>query len=171
MWFDDRRDIFYHLREVFLCMLPPDEFAKFGYDYQNGKEALLQRMKEESCHSNFSKLNQDSFGLDGQEKLPIGPNYESWEAFLQNEGSGHEKQLKKRLWQHIRILAAGINQNLEATYAMFWRYRVDEALRADAYRKIFQYLRRNSVDKVRGLMFIICLSQYHLIIRLFVAGF
>ena len=168
MWFDDRRDIFYHLREVFLCMLPPDEFAKFGYNYQNGREALLQRMKEESCHSNFSKLNQDSFGLDGQEKLP---NHESWEAFLQNKESGQEQQLKKRLWQHIRILAAGINQNLEATYAMFWRYRVDEALRADAYRKIFQYLHRNSVDKVRDLMFITVTSQNQLIIRLFVAGF
>jgi hypothetical protein len=150
MWFDSRRDGTADVCKLFLCMLPPEEFTKFGYKYQIDQEALLNRIKVESIHPSFSKLNQDSFDLNGHMKLPCcrfeaGEQYESWHNFLENSESGDRKLLS----QHLRTLAAGINQSLEETHRLFWKLRVDEAFRADAYRKICQYLHRSSVDKVR----------------------
>ena len=150
MWFDPRRDGSADVFKLFLCLLPPEEFTKFGYKYQIDPEALFNRMKDDSFHSNFGSLNQDSWDLDGARKLSngifeLGQEYESWHVFRENLGNNHKK---KELWQHFRALAAGINESLEETYNLFWKLRVDQAFRTDAYRKVCQYVNRSNVDKV-----------------------
>lgn len=159
MWFDSRRDGSNDVRKLFLCLLPPEEFTKFGYKYQIDLEALHNRMKEESISSSFSKLNQDSFDVFGRRKLPnvhfeLGEKHESWHNFLQSS----ETDDKNLLWQHLRTLAVGINESLEETFYLFWKLRVDEASRVDAHRKICQYLHRSSVDKVLTRWFFFYLS-------------
>lgn len=129
--------------KIFMCMLPPEDFAKDGFKYLNDPDAIVQRMKEESCYANFDNLNRDSFDSIGRSKLPQY-NGESWEDFLKLSDDGADD-----LRQHIRSLAVGINESYHETFRMFWLYRVDESSRSNAFLKARYFLHQNSADKVR----------------------
>jgi hypothetical protein len=154
MWHDPRRG----LREsdlfnMFLCILPPAEFAKHEHIFRD-VNALVLLMKAESHVPIFDNLNRDSFDVDGHETLPHC-HQESWEHFCERalDAKGDDRVKRIRLWEHIRILAEKCNQSHEETFRLFWLYRVDKSQRADAHRNISHYLHRKSVDKVRHCFF------------------
>jgi hypothetical protein len=163
LWYNPHLDSSAQERtKIFMCMLPPQEFEKHGFKYVHDPDALVQRMKDESCFANFDKLNRDSFDSIGSTKLPQH-NGESWEDFLKLSGDRAEVLLR----QHIRSLTLGINEYItlmadkekkgtfpdlvshHEVFRMFWLYREDEASRTIAYQDTRYFVHRNSADKVR----------------------
>ncbi len=158
MWCDKNHDerLAEEAKKMFLCILPPEEFAKHGFKYHIDSQALNQRMKDECCSANFDKLNRNSFKIVDDRSHDL-PQYhgESLEDFLQLNDEPHVQ-----LCQHIRTLAHGIDESAHTTFKMFWQFRLDDAARAEAHRKICYFLNRNSVDKVRDFFCSLNACQY-----------
>ena len=155
MWHDKNRDerLTEEAKKIFMCILPPEDFAKHGFKYHIDSQALAQRMKDECSSVNFDKLDRKLFKhvVDGEQILPFFlPQYhgESLEDFLKLDVDGTHIEL----CQHIRTLAHGIDESAHSTFTIFWQLRLDDAARAEAYRKICYFLNRNSIDKVCVLL-------------------